>query len=110
MPDSGLEIVGVESLTSIDFYDKFYVNLLFDHSIYRLMCTHMGSGTKLLRYSGCLVIKLLSHWVTMGCRVKQHLAHLQNIVHLSRGPNIKEIFLCSMSTNFASSVSWKTEV
>ena len=37
-----LEIVGDESVTSIDHYDEFYVNLLFDHSIYRPMCTHMG--------------------------------------------------------------------
>ena len=31
---------GGESVTSIDHYDEFYVNLLFDRSIYRPMCTH----------------------------------------------------------------------
>ena len=37
-----LEIVGDEFVTSIDHFDEFHVNLLFDCSIYRLMCTHMG--------------------------------------------------------------------
>ena len=36
------EIMGEESVTSIHPYDEFYVNLLFDHSIYWPMCTHMG--------------------------------------------------------------------
>ena len=35
-------IVGDEFVTSIGHEDKFYVNLLFDRSIYRPMCTHMG--------------------------------------------------------------------
>ena len=39
MPDSRLEIVGDEFLTSID-YDEFHVNLLFDRYVYRPMCTH----------------------------------------------------------------------
>ena len=30
-----LEIVGDELVTSIDHFDEFYVNLLFDRSIYR---------------------------------------------------------------------------
>ena len=38
-----LEIVGDEFLTSIDYDDEFHVNLLFDRSIYRPMCTHMGN-------------------------------------------------------------------
>ena len=29
--------------SSTDHYDEFYLNLLFDRSIYRPMCTHMGS-------------------------------------------------------------------
>ena len=37
-----LEIVGDEFVTSIGHSDEFYVNLLFDRSIYRPMCTHMG--------------------------------------------------------------------
>ena len=37
-----LEIVGDESLTFIDNCDEFYVNLLFDRSFNRTMCTHMG--------------------------------------------------------------------
>ena len=47
MPDSRLEIVGDEFLTSIDYYDEFHVNLLFDRSIYRPMCTHMDQYTGL---------------------------------------------------------------
>ena len=39
-----LEIVGDEFVTSIGHSDEFYVNLLFDRSIYRLMCTHMGNS------------------------------------------------------------------
>ena len=39
MPNSR---VGVEFLTAIDYEDEFHVNLLFDRSIYRPMCTHMG--------------------------------------------------------------------
>ena len=42
MPDGRLEIVGDEFLTSIDHYDEFHVNLIFDRPIYRPMCTHMG--------------------------------------------------------------------
>ena len=37
-----LEIVGEEFVTSIGDCDEFYVNLLFDRSIHRPMCTHMG--------------------------------------------------------------------
>ena len=47
MPDSRLEIVGDEFLTSIDYYDEFHVNLLFDRSIYRPMYTHMDQYTEL---------------------------------------------------------------
>ena len=44
MPDSQLEIVGDEFLTTINHirYGEFHVNLVFDRSIYRPMCTHMG--------------------------------------------------------------------
>ena len=38
-----LDILGDESL-----YDEFYVNLLFDRSVYRPMCTHMGYSRELL--------------------------------------------------------------
>ena len=43
MPNSR---VGVEFLTaiSIDCEDEFHENLLFNHSIYRPMCTHMGNS------------------------------------------------------------------
>ena len=34
--------MGDESVTSIDYYDEFNVNLLLNRSIYRPMCTHMG--------------------------------------------------------------------
>ena len=44
MPNSQLKIVEDKFLTSIDYYDEFHVNLLFDRSIYRPMCTHMGYG------------------------------------------------------------------
>ena len=37
-----LEIVGEEFVTTIGHSDEFYMNLLFDCSIYRPMCTHMG--------------------------------------------------------------------
>ena len=37
-----LEIVGDEYVISIHNKDKFYVNLLFDRSIHRPTCTHMG--------------------------------------------------------------------
>ena len=37
-----LQIVGDVFVTSIGHDDEFYVNLLFDRSIYRRMCTHMG--------------------------------------------------------------------
>ena len=44
MPDSRLEIVEDEFLAfnSINYYDEFHANLLFDRSIYRPMCTHLG--------------------------------------------------------------------
>ena len=38
-----LVIVGDEFVTSIGHSDEFYVDLLFDRSIYRPMCTHMGN-------------------------------------------------------------------
>ena len=37
-----LQIVGDEFVTSIGHDNDFPVNLLFDRSIYRPMCTHMG--------------------------------------------------------------------
>ena len=40
-----LQIVGDEFVTSIGHDDEFHVNLLFDRSIYRPMCTHTGSNT-----------------------------------------------------------------
>ena len=43
MPNSLLKIVGDEFRTSIDHYDEFHVNLLFDDSIYQPMDTHMGA-------------------------------------------------------------------
>ena len=43
MPNYQLQIVGDEFVISIGHDDKFYVNLLFDRSIYRPMCTHMGN-------------------------------------------------------------------
>ena len=36
------EIVGEKFVTSIGLSNEFYVNLCFDRSIYRPMCTHMG--------------------------------------------------------------------
>ena len=38
-----LEIVVEEFITSIGHSCEFYENLLFDRSIYRPMCTHMGN-------------------------------------------------------------------
>ena len=45
MPNSRFKIGGDEFLTAnaIDYDDEFHVNLLFDRSIYRPMCTHMGN-------------------------------------------------------------------
>ena len=40
-----LKIMGEELVTFVDHSDEFYVNLLFDHNIYRPMCTHMGETT-----------------------------------------------------------------
>ena len=41
-----LEIMGDESVSSIEHHDEFYGDLLFDHSVYRPMCTHiMGNIT-----------------------------------------------------------------
>ena len=40
MTNSRLEIVGDESINSIDQSEEFHVNYIFDHSIYRLMCTY----------------------------------------------------------------------
>ena len=40
MLNNQLQIVGDEFETSICHDDEFYVNLLFDRSIYRPMCTH----------------------------------------------------------------------
>ena len=42
MPNSRLKTLRDEFLTSIEYYDGFYVNLLFDR-FYRPMCTHMGN-------------------------------------------------------------------
>ena len=47
MPNSRFKIVGDEYLTSIDYDDKFHVNLLFAGSVYRPMCTHMGKAASL---------------------------------------------------------------
>ena len=44
MSNSRQKIMEDEFLTSnsIGYYDVFHVNLIFDRSIYRPMCTHMG--------------------------------------------------------------------
>ena len=47
--------MGEEYVTSIHLYDEFYVNLLFDRSIYRPMCTHMGHHTHMGYCSGARV-------------------------------------------------------
>ena len=41
--EQSIKIVEDEFLTLIDYYDEFHVNLIFDRSIYRPMCTHMGN-------------------------------------------------------------------
>ena len=46
-----LQVVGDEFVTFIDHDDEFYVNLLFDRSIYRPMCTHMGKAHPKLFWS-----------------------------------------------------------
>ena len=46
MPNNRYEFVEDEFLTSIDHYNQFYVNLLFDRFIYRPMSTHMGNRTR----------------------------------------------------------------
>ena len=48
MPNNRLEIVLDEFLTSIDHNNQFHVNLLFNSSIYRLLCAHMGSDIAIL--------------------------------------------------------------
>ena len=47
-----LEIVGEEFVTSIGDSDEFYVDILFDRSIYRPMCTHMGNDEVTLIHGG----------------------------------------------------------
>ena len=37
-------------------YDEFYVNLLFDRSIYRPKCTHMGNSPSISRPSKCQIM------------------------------------------------------
>ena len=54
MPNSRFKIVGDEFLTAIDYDDEFHVNLLFDHSIYRPMCTHMGNYSMEIKKLGGL--------------------------------------------------------
>ena len=44
LPNCRLVIVGGGFVASIDSYDKFYIKLLFDRSIYRPMCTRMGKS------------------------------------------------------------------
>ena len=56
MPNSRLKTVRDEFLTSIDYYDGFHVNLLFDHFfidrrahiwvIIRYLCATMGGGVE----------------------------------------------------------------
>ena len=52
MPNSRLEIKEDDFLTSIDHHDKFHENLLFDRSIYRPMCIHMGFNLTVNRKLG----------------------------------------------------------
>ena len=63
-----LEIVGEEFATSIDHSDKFYVNLLFDRSIHRPLCKHMGY---------CLCIDCLSF---VGLQVRCPMGYLADPV------------------------------
>ena len=64
-----LQIVGDEFVTSIGHDYEFYVNLFFDRSIYRPMCTHMGKSPEYfcsdkditgLRYHLVLLVSFLS--------------------------------------------------
>ena len=48
-----LEIVGDEFVTFIGDSDEFDVNLLFDRSINRPMCTHMGK----YYFASCMLLK-----------------------------------------------------
>ena len=59
---AGLSIgyhVGEESVTSIHLCDEFYANLLFDRSIFRPMCTHMGYCIIGTIVEFCLLIALV---------------------------------------------------
>ena len=47
-----LEIVGEKFVTSIGLSNEFYVNLLFDCSIYRPMCTHIWVTVTEYRFKG----------------------------------------------------------
>ena len=49
--NSRLKIVKGEFPTSFDYFDEFHVNLLFDRSIYRPMCTHVGYLQSNTRFS-----------------------------------------------------------
>ena len=54
-----LQIMGDEFVTSTGHDNEFHVNLLFDHSIYRPICTHMGEEYKAW-YIGKIIIILFS--------------------------------------------------
>ena len=59
-----LEIMRDESVTSINHYNEFYVNSLFDRSIYRPMCTNMGNGDDLLAKDKFFGLELM---ISVGC-------------------------------------------
>ena len=59
-----LQIVGDEFVTSTGHDDEFYVNLLFDRSIYRPISTHMGKYFKhsniLYSYNYMLILEQIN--------------------------------------------------
>ena len=56
-----------ESVTSINHYNEFYVNLLFDRAIYRPMCIHMGNGDDLLAKDKFVNFFGLELMISVGC-------------------------------------------
>ena len=58
MPNSRLEIVGDEFLTSIDYDDEFHMNLLFD-ALFIDRCAHIWVKTILLQAFAPLALGML---------------------------------------------------
>ena len=70
-------VLGDEFVTSIDHYDEFHVNLLFDRSIYRPMCTHRDQYTE-------LTLEKNQH-ITLQMMFMSADLKIQTMAHIGRG-------------------------